>query len=722
MDIGWGKRAGLSFIVLGFLLGACDSAGGIEPSKEPVVEQQIAQTPVPSSSELTAPGKESFPLNLEQVQMAACGPEFMTEGSSVVSVPWKSLQPYAALNGIERISSSNEFDAAGYGWKPGSSYAFSDSGEVWAWGYLGENVAFPSPMEGLEKIREISEPYVLTADSQVWRMERGKAPAKIEGLIDVVSIRYTLMHGILYALKKDGSLWQLPSGSAKLMTVQSDRKLMRLYGSAFSLFALGEDGVLVYMDGKSGGDIAGNAYPIEADGDIERVAVGYEDQALLQTKNGDVYWFQPDEKKLSRVESADGAKAMAIAGRETYLYAQANGTVWGWGENRNGLLGADKPFHVEEQVQIEGLSDVVELSAGTDHAIALDSSGHVYSWGSNMTGQLGRIPVLFEQRTELGEYKDIQQLVTSMERPYLVRTEGSIWRLQDDRTLAKVEGPAGVSKLDSIYGVPITLGSDGVVRLWPDRFTACRSLALPFQVKDIVAGEGELLLRGAEDRLAVIRFKPEMSQRGDRYFTSGLIVEKVEVVRKGADWGTGEAGKVSLYSSHYTFLALTDEGNVYYLDSKGDESAEFKPVAGLAGVRSLAPQYFVRYTHDPAVVWALDDNNRVHEVIFKVHPNNGKLKISEVNVSMTNEEPASAISGRLRMTKDGQLYEKDWPVMQRQQAPEGIRLISSSYQYAIEGPGMHYHLLWTLDGKLSIIGYNPLGSESAAPGKVLKGT
>ncbi len=69
------------------------------------------------------------------------------------------------------------------------------------------------------------------------------------------------------------------------------------------------------------------------------------------------------------------------------------GLVWAWGDDSHGQLGqGDVNVHTGlGPVQVRDLPLDVVLSAGQDHALALDEAeGEVWSWGNNDHGQLGR--------------------------------------------------------------------------------------------------------------------------------------------------------------------------------------------------------------------------------------------------------------------------------------------------------------------------------------------
>jgi alpha-tubulin suppressor-like RCC1 family protein len=67
-----------------------------------------------------------------------------------------------------------------------------------------------------------------------------------------------------------------------------------------------------------------------------------------------------------------------------------NGTVVCWGSNNYGQLGnGTTTSSTSAPVPVTGLTNVVQLSAGGDHACAVQSGGNLYCWGNNTNGQIG---------------------------------------------------------------------------------------------------------------------------------------------------------------------------------------------------------------------------------------------------------------------------------------------------------------------------------------------
>jgi len=83
------------------------------------------------------------------------------------------------------------------------------------------------------------------------------------------------------------------------------------------------------------------------------------------------------------------------AGRsgEHSLAVDCNNHAWAWGRNIEGQLGIDTSGSNKKKltpVQVDGgemetthLEDIIAVSAGEHHSMALDANGFVYTWGSN---------------------------------------------------------------------------------------------------------------------------------------------------------------------------------------------------------------------------------------------------------------------------------------------------------------------------------------------------
>ena len=81
---------------------------------------------------------------------------------------------------------------------------------------------------------------------------------------------------------------------------------------------------------------------------------------------------------------------VAISAGDEHALALANdGTVWSWGKNTYGQLGNGTTTTTLRPIQVESLSGIIAISAGEAHSLALCEDGTVWAWGDNASGQLG---------------------------------------------------------------------------------------------------------------------------------------------------------------------------------------------------------------------------------------------------------------------------------------------------------------------------------------------
>jgi alpha-tubulin suppressor-like RCC1 family protein len=71
------------------------------------------------------------------------------------------------------------------------------------------------------------------------------------------------------------------------------------------------------------------------------------------------------------------------------LAAGTGGAVWVWGDNEYGQLGDGTTTSRKSPVPVPSLTGITQLAAGDNHSLALRSDGTVLSWGRNDYGELG---------------------------------------------------------------------------------------------------------------------------------------------------------------------------------------------------------------------------------------------------------------------------------------------------------------------------------------------
>jgi alpha-tubulin suppressor-like RCC1 family protein len=67
----------------------------------------------------------------------------------------------------------------------------------------------------------------------------------------------------------------------------------------------------------------------------------------------------------------------------------ATGHVQCWGDNEQGQLGDGNTTASDTSVEVHGISDATQITAGFLYTCAVLATGHIECWGYNESGQLG---------------------------------------------------------------------------------------------------------------------------------------------------------------------------------------------------------------------------------------------------------------------------------------------------------------------------------------------
>jgi len=287
---------------------------------------------------------------------------------------------------VTNINDVNKIEAGGH-----YSLALKSDGIVWGWGYgnggqLGVNVKFskiPVQTNNLTNIVNISaglmHSLALNNSNNVFSWGANiydllgrevttcttYLPAQVNNLSNIISVSVSFTGS--YAVKTDGTLWawgsneygQLGDGSNinRSTPVQILSDIISVSGGGGHTLALKNDGSVYAWGSNSSGKLGDNT-----------------------TIN-----------KISPVIVNGLTNIIAIsAGGDHSLALKNDSTVWAWGNNTSGQVGdGSSSYEVLTPVQVVGLSNIIAISAGGGHSVALKNDGTVWSWGENEKGQLG---------------------------------------------------------------------------------------------------------------------------------------------------------------------------------------------------------------------------------------------------------------------------------------------------------------------------------------------
>lgn len=186
------------------------------------------------------------------------------------------------------------------------------------------------------------------------------------------------------------------------------------------------------------------------------------------------------------------------AGSNHNLAVDKNGEVWAWGEGNNGVLGnnvsASGVSYVPFKINSSSLTNVIAVSAGLAHSLALKSDGTVVAWGINSYGQLGDNT---STSTKLTPYaipstviNNVKAIGAGYRHSVFLKNDGTVWSIGShvvgelgDKNLAtgntttsksaiplQATGLTGIQAISTngISKNTLALKSDGTVYIWGD--------------------------------------------------------------------------------------------------------------------------------------------------------------------------------------------------------------------------------------------------------------
>lgn len=176
----------------------------------------------------------------------------------------------------------------------------------------------------------------------------------------------------------------------------------------------------------------------------------------------------------------------AAAGYDFSLALLADSSVWSWGKNDTGQLGQGTASTnpIQTPTPLPGFSNIEALSAGGNHALALDHNGNVWAWGDNSVGQIGQGSAggpAVSSPTLVPGLSGVIAISAGYRHSLVLREDGTVWAWGDNSQGQLGQGSvsttpqaspvqvANITFVKSISAGPSTSGavrSDGSLWLW----------------------------------------------------------------------------------------------------------------------------------------------------------------------------------------------------------------------------------------------------------------
>lgn len=122
-------------------------------------------------------------------------------------------------------------------------------------------------------------------------------------------------------------------------------------------------------------------------------------------------------------------RKVACSKRSTFGIQQ-DGTMWSWGYNDSSgrILGRPGAVTSSSPVQIGTLTGWIDIAAGNDHVLAIRSEGTLWGWGSSFYGQIARPTILGSNSpVQIGADTNWQKISASKDTSFGIKTDNTLW-------------------------------------------------------------------------------------------------------------------------------------------------------------------------------------------------------------------------------------------------------------------------------------------------------
>ncbi len=135
----------------------------------------------------------------------------------------------------------------------------------------------------------------------------------------------------------------------------------------------------------------------------------------------------PSRPTPAQVPSLPPIRVVSAASGYT-LALDNTGRVWAWGANDNGQLGDGGNTARALPKLVPDLTGIGGISAGPSHALARSSNGALYAWGRNSRGQLGDgTTQLRRSPVQVARIDRVRTIAAGFDHSVAVREDGTVW-------------------------------------------------------------------------------------------------------------------------------------------------------------------------------------------------------------------------------------------------------------------------------------------------------
>lgn len=192
------------------------------------------------------------------------------------------------------------------------------------------------------------------------------------------------------------------------------------------------------------------------------------------------------------------AVVQVFAQEDSSFLLHADGTVSAFGRNYSGTLGVGHDNHIHYPETVVGLTDVIQVAGGEEHALALTSGGEVFVWGYGDQLGMGPLAVTTHVPQRLAGLDDVISISAGEFRSLAVTADGRVLVWGDvtpevgDSLGAFSFEPMPVAGIDSAGAVyaghehTVAMLDDGSLVAWGFNFDMQLGSSLPLSYAEFV--------------------------------------------------------------------------------------------------------------------------------------------------------------------------------------------------------------------------------------------
>jgi alpha-tubulin suppressor-like RCC1 family protein len=381
------------------------------------------------------------------------------------------------------------------------------------------------------------------------------------------------------------------------------------------------------------------------------------------------------------VTTNNASKPVISAGDSHVELVKADNTLWAWGSGANGKIGDSYNSNRLTSVQISSIVGVTSVSAGLDHTIALKSDGTVWAWGANLYGQLGdsTAPSTSFTPRKIPSLANVVAISAGNNHNLALKSDGTLWAWGNNsygqvgnNSTSTVYNPVqvltNVKAISAGWLTSIALKNDGTVWVWggdtygqlgdglstqkniPSQMTSLSSIA-----KIAMGGNNGLALKNDGTVLAW----------GTGYIGNGTSASKSVPV---AVTGISSVTDISVGIDHN--LALKSDGTVWAwgfnsFGQLGDTTVTSRPnatqVSNLTNVTNIdAGSYFSVAIKSDGTVWSWGKNSAGQLGNNTLTNSSTRVQVSNLNTNPSDTSVPTAPTNLVSTFKTSTTVDLSW--------------------------------------------------------------